>query len=738
MLLEVGEFCNRVESDLSGLADDLQEWAGRFGESERRSWMRSLPKLSIVLAKPELSRFHLSLGLSGHVAFEYRLPASSAWCDAVLLGKYGLQPAAVVLELKDWDVSGDSPGPREALITHQGRLTLHPSDQVRGYVQYCRRFHSAVADYNAKVDGCVYFTSNANPAVYRSPPHDRLEAEFPVFTTLEGNTSERFVPFLRERLEEPDPKFAAAFDRGVYRQDRSFVRYIASAINESTDAAFVLLDEQRHGFEYCLAEIEKRLAKHTSEKQVIIVQGPPGSGKSVLAAHLWAALTQDRRIDGNVVLVTTSSCQRSNWEHLFKQVTGDQAGAGVVVTANRCNPGLTTNWIKQAERSGHVVNVTTWQENLRLFNQTNQPKVADDTFNVAIVDEAHALIDPTAPNSEGVQSSGWGMAAGPQAYHVMRCSKLSIFLMDSEQSYRDNETTKPADIENMSQLLGIKTLSTLSLEGNQFRCGGSAAYVNWLDCLLSSQSAETPAATWNRASYSQGTFQLEIVDDPQALDEQLAAKWQKGRSVRLAATYARKWVTKTVSKPHVLSPDKQDFYIPYTRNGQRHYWSKIWNYAPKVRSDADYSVFIQGPEGSAIAADPLCEVGCPYVIRGFDYDYLGVLWLSDLVWRDGRWVAQPEHVHDSALRKTRSAVAKLQRERQREQRHQGTAATRLTPISSPTEQLGQTAIEAELVKRLQRGYRIILSRAIHGIWLWVEDEQTRDHLKSLLKRRGED
>ncbi len=33
MLFQVGEFCARVESDLSGLADDLQELTGRFGKN---------------------------------------------------------------------------------------------------------------------------------------------------------------------------------------------------------------------------------------------------------------------------------------------------------------------------------------------------------------------------------------------------------------------------------------------------------------------------------------------------------------------------------------------------------------------------------------------------------------------------------------------------------------------------------------------------------------------------------
>lgn len=28
--------------------------------------------------------------------------------------------------------------------------------------------------------------------------------------------------------------------------------------------------------------------------------------------------------------------------------------------------------------------------------------------------------------------------------------------------------------------------------------------------------------------------------------------------------------------------------------------------------------------------DPLSEVGCPYVVRGFDFDYVGLLWLEDI------------------------------------------------------------------------------------------------------------
>ena len=703
MLFQVGEFCARVETDLSGLADELQELTGRFGDEERRAWMSSLPKLSIVLAKPDLSSFHLSLGNSGHVAFEYRLPASSSWCDAVLLGQSQNLPAAVILELKEWDLTGDVPGPRESLIYHHGSLLLHPADQVRGYVQYCRRFHSAVADYKASVDGCVFFTSKVNPNAYKMPPHDLLTQSFPVFSFTDDNINDLFVPFLRQRLAVPAPDFADAFDKGVYRQDRNFVTQVAATISDEAKSPFVLLDEQRRGYEYVLEEIDKRMAVHAQEKMVIVVEGPPGSGKSVLAAHLWASLARSKRVEGNVIFVTTSGVQRDNWENLFERTSGEKAGRGLVIPANQFNPGLRSIDVKYQKEAGQPLLVSEWRQNFEALKQSKEPKIADGAFEVAIVDESHALIDPTAPGAEGVPPSGWTMHIGPQAYHIMRCSNVSVFLMDSEQSYRDNETTTPATIHQLANELGIRHIVNISLAGSQFRCGGSAAYIDWLGKVLSCEGIDVPSASWNRVYHHQGTFSLTIVDDPQALDDNLQKHLNEGRTVRLAASYARKWITQKVEKPHNLPENEKDFLLRYCRDGDEKIWSKIWNYAPKQQ----YTRFIQAIEGSEIAQDPLCEVGCPYVLRGFDFDYLGVLWLSDLVWRKDRWVVQVNHVHESSLPRTVKAA-------------KGDKKT------------GKVADPTELIKRLQRGYRILLSRAIHGIYLWVEDEETRLHLQRLM------
>ena len=161
------------------------------------------------------------------------------------------------------------------------------------------------------------------------------------------------------------------------------------------------------------------------------------------------------------------------------------------------------------------------------------------------------------------------------------------------------------------------------------------------------------------------------------------------------ASYAREWTTKEESKPHSLPDAQKDFHIPYPGPSGREYWSRIWNYAPKE----DYTLFVQAPVGSAMHKDPLSEVGCPYVLRGFDFDYLGLLWMSDLIWRTDRWVANLHEVKETGFKRTLGLA------RQGDSNH-----------------------IQDVLLRLKRGYRILLTRAIKGMCIWFEDAETRNHV----------
>jgi uncharacterized protein len=713
MLMDVDTFRRRTEYELDGLVGDLRVQTARGSPAELKAWRNSLPALARVLSDPQLGGFHVHLGVRGNLLVEYRLPATANWADVVLLGAGESGPAAVVVELKDWDTRADLAGASDALIQRGSHAALHPSAQVQGYVEYCQRFHGAVQDYSATVNGCVYFTYASSVDPYRAPQYQELERQFPVFARNAADVEERFPAFLKARLKAPDPGFAEAFERGRYQQDRGFVRLISQAIKREPISPFVLLDSQRLGFELCKAKVLKVLkpataqVRRTNRKSVVVIHGPPGSGKSVIAAHLWATFAGDERIDGNVVLATTSTAQRSNWEAMFERSVGKRSARGCVVGSTRFNPGVNQDWLKATRAAGKEATVKSWRENLASWAKLRRPsKCPDDSFAVSIVDEAHALIDPTVEGKEGISASGWMLHAGPQAWHVIRASRVSVFLLDPQQSYRDNETTTIARIREFAEEFDAD-FEAVSLEDSQFRCGGAPEYVRWLETVVLAKSTSVRSDSHRHIvrwrNVHGGPLVFDIVDNPRQLEDALRARVAEGRACRLLASYARPWSTKGMTAPHRSGESRQDFVIRWSDAKGDHTWTRIWNYAP----DSDYSRFIQAPAGTEMSSDPLCEVGCPYVVRGFDFDYIGLLWLNDLVWRGDRWQVNLDRVHESAFRLTLGRARK-----------------------------GKPEAKEAVTDLLLRGYRILLSRAMRGTYVWFEDAETREHVQGLLDARA--
>jgi DUF2075 family protein len=431
---------------------------------------------------------------------------------------------------------------------------------------------------------------------------------------------------------------------GVYAQPRGFVQLVGDQILNPASSPFVLLGNQRVAFATVKASVIKVATAGRPKKTVILIEGPPGSGKSAVAAKVWASLVTDKNTAaGNVVISTTSASQSSNWRHLFNRAAQNQAGQGAVVKATGYTPDhnrrvgeLRKKYRDAFRKEAH------WRDNLAMLRSIKpefRSGSRDDEFLVSIVDEAHALINPEY--AEGRGQFGFTTALGPQAYHIMRASVISVFLLDPDQGFRDRKNTTIGDIRKWADELGVVDFEELSLAGSQFRCAGSKEYTDWVDELL---GFKTTTVTKHKRDFA--PLEIGMCDGPSAVEEALRTKADQGFLVRLLASYARKWVTEKRALPHQVEPHVMDFHEPYIIDGQRRYWSKIWNYVPRGN---DYTHFIQAPRGSKMFDDPQCEVGCPYAVRGFDFDYVGLLWFSDLKWRESRWVVDLNHVYERGI-----------------------------------------------------------------------------------------
>ncbi|MDA0632011.1 hypothetical protein OUY22_01180 [Nonomuraea sp. MCN248] len=208
------------------IAEDLRATQGiNPGKGERRSWDRSLPILARDLVEA---------GLGGvEMLIEHQLPLTSKRADVILAGR-DRRTGADSYRAQAVEPGRAVRGRRRARPGVSGmgnRPKLHPVVQVRGYCEYLADLVGALDQHRNAVRGVVYL-HNANDLDIHDL-YDHVEDE-------------------RTRL-----------------------------FNKTGRGQFVLLAEQRLAFEMVMHAVEK--ARASNSKQVVIITGGPGSGKSVIA-----------------------------------------------------------------------------------------------------------------------------------------------------------------------------------------------------------------------------------------------------------------------------------------------------------------------------------------------------------------------------------------------------------------------------------------------------------------------
>jgi DUF2075 family protein/DNA replication protein DnaC len=419
------------------------------------------------------------------VAIEYNIPQSGKRIDFLISG-YDQRRSEniVIIEMKQWD---------EAKVTNMSDMISvgrfgnvpHPSYQAWSYKTLMEDYNTTIQEKQIGLYPCAYLHNYVekedSPVILNERYWDCLR-EAPAFLKSD---SEKLRAFIKRFVKYGDNKeILYRIEAGKIRPSKNLANCLSSMIKGNQE--FVLIDEQKTVYETALDLADTVTGKR---KQVFIVRGGPGTGKTVVAINLLVELTKR--------------------EKLVQYVTSNGAPRAVY-----------------AEKLAGVKNKT---RILNLFKgATVYQGLEKNTFDVLIIDEAHRLSKRNLLNTYN----------GNQVKDLINAAKLAIFFLDESQKVLIEDIGSEEEIVKQARAYGAQ-VTKMDLP-TQFRCNGSDGYLAWIDNTLGIRETANPIL--------EGIdYDFRVVDSPTELHRLIREKnatENSGSGSRVVAGYCWPWTSK--------------------------------------------------------------------------------------------------------------------------------------------------------------------------------------------------
>jgi len=464
----------------------LEEFTARTGKrvaaAEIRSWKESLMSVAKVLNDEDIPE-------DSGIAIEYNIPGTGKRIDFMISGKnQEHQDHLIIIELKQWSTVKKTD--KDAIVAvrfAEGEAEVsHPSYQAWSYASLLENFNEAVYEGGIHLSPCAYLHNYSSDGVLTNDFYKYHIDRAPIF--LKGDVEKR-------KLQDFIKKYVIHGDKDalIYRIEGSRIRPSKGLVDSligllSGNDEFVLVDDQKVVFENALA-----IARKSSEKskQVLIVEGGPGTGKSVVAINLLVSLT---KMDFVAKYVTKNAAPRAVFE---RKLTGT---------------------IKKTAISN-------------LFSGSGAfTKTSENDFDALIVDEAHRLNE---------KSGLFGNLGENQIKELMAAAKFSIFFLDEDQRVTFKDIGRKSEIIRWAKASGV-AVTQLKL-ASQFRCNGADGYLAWLDNTLQIRDSVNEKLDTDE-------FDFRVIDSPQTLREMIVERNKVSNKARVVAGYCWDWVSRRKPK----------------------------------------------------------------------------------------------------------------------------------------------------------------------------------------------
>jgi uncharacterized protein len=495
-------------------------------QSEINSWENSLQKMCFVLQAEEIPQ-------DAGILIEYILPLMSKRIDFIVTGKANDgSESAVIIELKQWQHVQVTQKDAVVLTFINGteRETTHPSYQAWSYAFTLEHNFETIQKENIKLRPCAYLHNCSDELHIRGDFYSHHLENAPVFLKQDRQL---LTDFIKQSIVHGDSNnIMQRIDGGKIRPSKHLADMLKNLLKGKPE--FVMIDDQKLVYEQAL-DVAKRL--HPKQKHVLIVEGGPGTGKTVLAMNLLVALTGKNL---TTRYVTKNAAPRAVYESKLSGV------------------------LRKSEISNLFVGSGG-------FIDTEQGK-----FDVLIVDEAHRL------NEKG---GLYGNLGENQIKELINAAKFTIFFIDENQRVTLKDIGRKESIIDWANHFNAQVHENQLV--SQFRCNGSEGYIAWLDNAL--QIHETANININELEYD---FDFQVFDSPNELRNLIIEKNVVSNKARLVAGYCWDWLSKNNPLMYDINIPDHDFKMRWNLASD----GSLWIISPESVSEAGCIHTCQGLE----------------------------------------------------------------------------------------------------------------------------------------------
>lgn len=444
--------------------------------NEIRSWEQSLPFMAKVLDSPSIPH-------DAGIFLEYKVPGRSKRVDFIITGLDAEQKNhAVLIELKQWQhvKNVNMRNTVQTWYQNTSQCVSHPSYQVCDYVTTLQDFVPEVSSGIIQLSSCVYLHNYVDDHILTDPFFGPFNSLSPLF------------------FKDEEEQLRAFIASHIHRGDNGeTINIIENSKLKPSKLLIDSLDSMSRGNEELTLSPEQEVSsekivylasqsRKSNKKYVLIINGGPGTGKTVVAIKTLIKLIKNN-------FRAYYIAKNYNLRKAFQYKLADN------------------------EQTNHA-------NQIHLEALLRSPMDKDLTsMDVALVDEGHRLTK-LRNNSKS------------QVEQIIEASQTSIFFVDEDQ------IIGMPDMGTMQYISECAERNHATIKHHklkcQFRCGGMDNYLPWLDHMLNIRPSHIHVL--NTALYD-----FQIMDTPEAVMEAIVKKDKENphRKSRVVAGYCWDWIS---------------------------------------------------------------------------------------------------------------------------------------------------------------------------------------------------